>query len=141
MTDLTTPCKIWHKSKNHRGYGQTWHNGKNVKVHRLIWQALYGPIPEGLVINHLCHTEAIKNDGCNDKQCQHRACYNIEHLEVVTQKENMAYSAWSIEARTHCRQGHEWNERNLYIRKNGARECAECNRVRAKAAYAAKKVS
>ena len=36
-----------------RGYWLTNYKGKKYKVHRLIWELFNGPIPEGLVIDHI----------------------------------------------------------------------------------------
>jgi hypothetical protein len=41
--------------------------------------------------------------------------------------------------KTHCTHGHELTEENVYIRKNGERECRECMRARDKARYPARK--
>lgn len=42
-------------------------------AHRWCWEYLVGPIPEGLVLDHLC---------------ENKRCVNPDHLEVVTQGEN-----------------------------------------------------
>lgn len=70
-----TPCILWEKAKSKAGYGQRGVNGKVYYVHRLEYEKHHGPIPEGMVIRHTCDNPA---------------CYNIEHLLLGTQKENMA---------------------------------------------------
>lgn len=49
---------------------------KNVSVHRLLWTAFNGPIPEGLQINHL-----------NENKADNR----LENLSLCTAKENINY--------------------------------------------------
>ena len=51
-------------------------NGKTkwYKVHRLVWEAFYGPIPEGYEINHI---NEVKTDN------------RLENLSLVTHKENI----------------------------------------------------
>lgn len=51
---------------------------KTLLVHRLVWEAFNGPIPEGLEINH-------KNRNRSDNR--------LENLELLTHLENMRYSA------------------------------------------------
>ena len=66
-----TGCRIW--------TGQTWSNGygrvKDQRVHRLVWEAVHGPIPPGLLV---CHS------------CDVRPCANVEHFFLGTHKDNMA---------------------------------------------------
>jgi group I intron endonuclease len=52
-------------------------------------------------------------------------------------KMNAAMAAIAV-ARTHCPHGHEYTEKNSYLsKKNGARICRECNRVRVSKIYEA----
>lgn len=104
------------------GYHKLWVGKKSVRAHRWAWELVNGKIPEGLVIDHLC---------------RNRACVAIDHLRVVTQQENIMAGLHNIDNRSHCNQGHPF-EGNIMVRKNGKRECAECNRVRARANYAKK---
>ena len=66
-------CVSWTGSHTATGYGQRRHNGKMAYVHRLAYEEVNGPIPEGMTIDHLC---------------ENKACYNVAHLELVTLWEN-----------------------------------------------------
>lgn len=68
-----TPCWIWQLTKA-QGYGKTKIRGKWHLAHRVFYEDHVAPIPEGLVIDHLC--------------CQ-RDCVNPDHMEPVTIAENV----------------------------------------------------
>ena len=131
-----TECIIWKQSLKETGYGQTFFQGKVTRAHRAAWIKAHGPIPAGLVLDHTCHDPKECEGGVT---CIHRACVNIDHLRLITQQENVMAGRHNIDNRSHCNQGHPF-EGNIMVRKNGKRECAECNRVRARANYR-KKVS
>ena len=61
---------------------------KDLSVHRLVWTAFNGPIPEGLQINHL---NEIKSDN------------RLENLSLCTPKENMNYGTRTERAAKHFR--------------------------------------
>lgn len=138
---MMTDCIYYKGSLNGSGYANTVLNGKKTKAARALWIKTYGPISNGLVVDHLCHTEAVSRDECEGGvTCKHRACINIDHLRLITQKENILAGRHNIDNRSHCNQGHPFIKENIMIRKNGKRECAECNRVRARANWANRKV-
>jgi len=56
------------------GYGVIGSMGKVVYVHRAAFELLVGPIPDGLVIDHLC---------------RNRTCWEPAHLEAVTHRINI----------------------------------------------------
>lgn len=59
--------------ENRNGYSRVWYKGKEHMAHRLVYEALVGPIPPGLVLDHTC---------------RNRCCCSPDHLEPVTVKEN-----------------------------------------------------
>lgn len=119
-------CWIWTGAKSWNGYGQfRTAKDKLHYAHRYSYETLVDPIAEGLQLDHLCRI---------------RACVNPDHLEPVTQAENIARSdlragraAW-LETVTHCPQGHPYGEANTRINK-GSRSCRECQRIRARERY------
>jgi hypothetical protein len=124
-TDTADPesCWRWGGKLDVYGYGRL---GSGQLAHRHSYVEVHGAIPTGLQIDHLCRV---------------RDCVNPNHLEAVTARVNSlrSESVSAINARkTHCPQGHEYDEANTYIAPNGGRSCRSCNRVRA-AEYRARK--
>jgi hypothetical protein len=135
-----TKCILVKRYDSLNGYGNLTVNGKNYRAHRGAWIKANGPIPKGMVVDHICHNKAVERGECEGGiSCVHRACINPKHLRLVTQRENIMAGRHSIDNRSHCNQGHPFIKENIMIRKNGHRECAECNRVRARAVWAKKK--
>jgi HNH endonuclease len=138
---IDTKCIPFEGKLNGYGYGNVIYDGKRMKASRVAWIEMYGPIPDGLVVDHMCHTEAVQQGKCKGGlTCPHRSCVNVNHLRLITQQENIMAGLHNIDNRSHCNQGHRFIKENIMVRKNGKRECAECNRVRARANYAKKKV-
>lgn len=87
-------CWLWPHADNGYGYGRIrWGNdgygsgpGRIVLGHRLAYELLVGPIPDGLTLDHLCHTNDANCDGRGG--CLHRQCVNPGHLEPVTPSVN-----------------------------------------------------
>lgn len=67
------------------GYVLIQRHGKNIGAHRLIYIIVHGPIPEGLDVDHLCHTTDCTVPVA---QCPHRICCNPTHLALATNKDN-----------------------------------------------------
>ena len=63
--------------------------------------------------------EALSGWWLGRVDANNRACVRYEHLDAVTHAENCRRAA---ERRTHCKNGHEWNETNTYLHK-GKRNC------------------
>lgn len=131
-------CIYTELATNDMGYPSLRVNKKVIRASRFVYSMLNGAIPEGLVIDHKCHTEAVKNNDCaGGVDCKHRACINPAHLEAITQSENVMRGMHSIDNKLTCNQGHSYKDaNNIMVRKNGKRECAECNRERARKNWA-----
>ena len=113
-------CWTWTRAHNDQGYGQLWSGGRMVYTHRFAYEHYVGPIPTGYDIDHLC-----KNTGC---------C-NPFHLQAVTHRENIRRGRAAT--KTVCKYGHDWTDpRNVYVRRDGRRCCAQCSREQQRKAYA-----
>ena len=89
-------------------------------AHRVVYELMTGPIPEGLTLDHLC---------------RNRGCVRPDHLEPVSLAENTRRGA---AARTHCPQGHEFTPENTYCRPSKVeRQCRICLKERSRARCAA----
>lgn len=126
--DKTDTCWLWTGTVSAGGYGAfAVQAGKPVGAHRYAYQTLIGPIPAGLFIDHLCHTEAVKRGECEGGKCIHRLCVNPAHMEPVTNGENVRRGlGYRQEPRTHCKRDHPYDSFNTYIDPNGNRGCRAC---------------
>jgi len=104
-------CWLWTGCDNGNGYGIIGINGKNVYAHRFSYEIHKGPIPDGLVIDHHCRVHQ---------------CVNPDHLEAITWRENLDRGLTNAN-KTHCKNGHLFDEENTWLEKNGARHCRKCH--------------
>lgn len=112
LIDADGDCWEW-KGYAAAGYATLSIKKKHVKAYRLVWEALVGPIPEGLVIDHLC---------------RNKMCVNPDHLEPVTQRENILRGHGPIAKharKTVCKRGHAFNQTPV-----GRRRCLTCQTMR-----------
>lgn len=126
-------CWEWIAATVSEGYGACKFDGSMLLSHRLAYESLIGPIPDGLAIDHRCHTEDVSCPG--GKGCPHRRCVNPAHLEPVTTRENLLRGKTlnaANAAKTHCPQGHPYDEGNTYLSPKGSRDCRACRREAAR---------
>lgn len=107
----TATCWFWAGFTNDEGYG---HFGKT-RAHRWAYESRFGPIPDGLVIDHLCRT---------------RSCVNPSHLEAVTNQENLD-RGWGRRVQSgwvdSCINGHKFTPDNTYTTAKGTSACRVCS--------------
>lgn len=111
-------CWVWAGSRNAKGYGR-FRDGRTVQAHRWAYELLVGPIPPGLVLDHVV--------------CDNPPCVNPHHTKPATNAENVARAA---ALQTHCKHGHEYTEANTGRTGRGARYCRICVNAAHRASYA-----
>lgn len=119
--DPETDCWVWQAYVRPDGYGTFMAGGKNYRSHRWSYEHLVGPIPDGLVLDHLC---------------RNRACINPDHLEPVTSFVNTIERGMGGRAVTYrerkCKRGHLLTDENIYTSPTNAavRQCIQCRQIR-----------
>jgi len=116
-------CWEWQAATNGNGYGVFYVSGGRAQpfqtyAHRVAHELMKGPIPDGLVIDHLCRNPS---------------CVNPAHLRAVTQSVNV--QSGELGQRTHCPQGHEYTAENTRYgsgRTRNCRNCKACDAARAR---------
>lgn len=114
-------CWEWTGANNGSGYGAMYDHrtGGMAYPHRVSYELNVGPIPVGMVIDHICFN---------------RLCFNPDHLQAITQSENRLRSSAVGRKRkrlTHCQNGHPFtNENVIWDRKRERRTCKLCNQRR-----------
>jgi len=123
-------CWIWTGQGTKQGYGmiQPSAGQKRQMTHRWTYTQYVGEIPEGMQIDHTCHTKDTTCLGGDD--CKHRRCCNPDHLEPVTASENTMRQRHYERSKTHCPKNHPYEGDNLIVSKDGKRKCRECDRER-----------
>lgn len=106
-------CWLWTGAPGDDGYGQFQVDGKKIPPFVYAYRSLVGPVPDGLVPDHLCRTPL---------------CVNPGHIEPVSRRENVlrGISPLAVNAKkTECGRGHQFDEANTYVWKGG-RHCRAC---------------
>jgi hypothetical protein len=69
-----TECWEWDDAISVKGYGRCIIERRSAQAHRVVYEMMRGPVPDGLELDHLCCV---------------RHCVNPDHLEPVTHAENL----------------------------------------------------
>ena len=120
IIDKETNCWIWQGDET-RGHGRIKIDYIHFFNHR-ISMFLYNDnfdLINGPQVNH---------------KCNNKLCWNPEHLYIGTSSQNQLDSVKAgtnaNAIKTHCPQGHEYNEENTYTDKHNLRHCRQCARER-----------
>jgi len=109
-------CWLWTGSCTSEGYGQVQRDRTFLLAHRVAYELLRGPVPDGLTIDHVCRV---------------RNCVNPAHLEPVSSRINILRGdgLTAVNSRKDCCiRGHLLAGDNLRITPRGARACRACHR-------------
>lgn len=124
-----TACWLWAGALTSAGYGNFYEEpGRWSLAHRVMYEAIVGPIAGNMTIDHLC---------------RNRACVRPKHLQVVSFQENCQRRSDSLyrereqpidpdiltahnRDKTHCPAGHDYTATNTYRDRVGRRYCKRC---------------
>lgn len=109
-------CWEFQGRRDRHGYGRYYFNGHSQGAHRVSYVLQRGPVPAGLVLDHVCRNPP---------------CVNPAHLEAVTHRENVlrgiSFAAVNARKRT-CIHGHSLTDpTNVYRQGGQRRQCRKCN--------------
>lgn len=110
-------CWLWLGAATAGGYGNYWYEGRCRRAHSVLYILNKGPIPDGLILDHLCRNPA---------------CVNPDHLEAVTNRKNImrGNASGARATRTgYCCHGHRLTGENVRHRPDGKRACRTCERM------------
>lgn len=120
-------CWLYQGGLDRDGYGQigvpredgVW---TTARAHRVVYEQVVGPIPEGMQLDHV-----------RARGCQSRACCNPDHLEPVTALVNVnrgdtgkVNNANALKQA--CFRGHAFTPENTRLTRDGRRNCRQCRR-------------
>ena len=105
--EVVGDCWLWTGTIGERGYGKLTTGGRRWMAHRWVYEQQRGPIPVGMVLDHLC---------------RNRRCVNPAHLEPVTQSENERRKPLPGRAPRVCARGHPLVGANR-VAGGGCRTC------------------
>lgn len=87
----TATCWEWLGAVGGHGYGNIGEGGrcgKTLRAHRVAYELLVGAVPNGTVLDHVCHN---------------KLCVNPAHLRIATAAQNLANSVIRKDNKLRCK--------------------------------------
>lgn len=124
--DFGDECWNWTGGRFENDYGAFQLDGKAVRAHRVAWELINGPIPEGLIVCHHCD-----NPGCQRPNHLFLGTHadNAQDRERKGRRTNIYGLAHRNGVKTHCYNGHPLSGDNLQT-WGGKRQCKQCKKDR-----------
>lgn len=127
--ERTPWCWPWRAYIEAQGYGIVRVGDKSRKAHRVVYELLVGPIPDGKVLHH---------------KCENRRCVNPAHLVPMEDAEHKRLSRQPPSARDACPNGHPYTAESQFRPTPGdprrrCRVCFEAKKERSRQAQARKR--
>ena len=83
VVKMSSGCLEWSGSPDRYGYGRARVNGKTIGAHRIAWELVNGPIPDGMCVCHHCDNPLCCETAPSEE-------YHEGHLFLGTKAENSA---------------------------------------------------
>lgn len=114
--DRSESCWMWTAATNAYGYGYFRTPAGTRVAHRIAYELLVGPIPDGLQLDHLCRS---------------RRCVNPQHLDPVTQAENLRRGLQGAlrQPSAKCPKDHDYGDGTQKTATGRRRLCRTCRRA------------
>lgn len=114
--DKTPTCWLWTGATDPNGYGRVNLGGRSALSHRVAYELLRGPIPDGLPLDHLCRVPG---------------CVNPDHLEAVPMLVNSlrgTHPKYVAHVTGICLRGHRFADVGVRLYRDGRKGCRQCIR-------------
>ncbi len=119
IPEPNTGCWLWLGKLTPLGYSRI-RNPVGAFGHRVAWELYRGPIPAGMVIDHIC---------------RERSCVNPDHLRVVSRRTNAVENSLCFVAinaqKKRCVHGHIFDRLRVHGNRK-FRACSKCEAAKAR---------
>jgi hypothetical protein len=118
-------CWLWTASVSPSGYAKFGiTRSVSVEAHAWAYRRFRGDVPRGWDVHH---------------KCEVKCCVNPNHLQAIekaTHREITDTPCSRNKKKSHCLNGHPFDEKNTHYDKNGGRSCRACHSIRQNSARA-----